>query len=531
MGVVPSTTFKRCYHLPQAMLNYQGLTSKGTRAVCLALVSNAVVSELLLAGNAIGTYGLQCIVDMLKHNTTIQVLDVSDNDLGSAGASLLADLISNTTLASLKASGNHFKGTDAKYFSQAIQKNTTLKHLDLSHNEFTEKGGILLGRSIGENECLESVNLSWNHLRLTGIAGIAEGIKANVSIKKLNVSWNGIGNDGARVLGRALRDNWILEELDVSSSRIGFEGLRMLFAGMVGNETLKRLILTKNPITSSGACVALRLIQSTPSFQIKKLEMADLSVTSEFLDLLSELHKTKPDFVAVYGGILRNKDMILDTLAKHSDIRDPLEIFMEFIKQNNLRLMDMFTRLDKDKNFSISRLEFERGIKDAEIPLDGLQMDKLINRLDFNGDGEIDFGELLDGYHQYVQRRRKKRKDSEYMQALSNQIRPISSRSRYVFRNPSRPSSPSYDSDPNSRPVTPHCINLSGPLGNRDEFIMSLNHLPNNRNHFLNVSDMNVTDVNALSDDSDDSDDTGCEIQVPQLYDHHGIGDLTISDW
>ena len=71
----------------------------------------------------------------------------------------------------------------------------------------------------------------------------------------------------------------------------------------------------------------------------------------------------KPNFVVVYGGILRSKDMILEVLAKTSDIRDPMEILMGFVKQNNLRLMDMFTRLDKDKNCRISREEFERGIK------------------------------------------------------------------------------------------------------------------------------------------------------------------------
>ena len=69
-------------------------------------------------------------------------------------------------------------------------------------------------------------------------------------------------------------------------------------------------------------------------------------------------------------------------------------ILKEYVKSNNLRLVDLFNQFDKDKNLSVSREELVRGFRSMKVPLSTEQLDMFMRELDTDGDGEIDYSEF-----------------------------------------------------------------------------------------------------------------------------------------
>ena len=58
-------------------------------------------------------------------------------------------------------------------------------------------------------------------------------------------------------------------------------------------------------------------------------------------------------------------------------------------------MVDFFRQLDKDGSKKISHSEFMSGVKKAGIPMTRRQLKKLVNILDVNDDGEIDYSEMV----------------------------------------------------------------------------------------------------------------------------------------
>ncbi|XP_050406083.1 leucine-rich repeat-containing protein 74B [Patella vulgata] len=405
--IVPSSTFLKSVEAGTANLSYQGLESLGTRAVAMALVSNLTITELSLRGNYIGANGLQCIVDMLRDNCAMKNLDISENDLTKGGAILIAKILKeNETLTHLKISGNKFKEGDAQCIADALKTNTTLKSLDMSYNEFGEKGGIIIGQGLAGNDALTIVNLRWNHLRQDGIVGVVNGLKENGSIRELDLSWNGLGDIGARALGQVLKENTTLQILNLASCRIGLDGVGFLMTEMIGNDTLKHINLEKNPLTSHGACAFLQVLKNNPSFGIETLDISDIRITSEFLELLTEVKENRPNFEAKHGGTLRGKDAFIHRTGNPITLEDPFDVLLNYVKSNGLRLMDLFQQFDKDKSCGISKDEFILGIQKANLPLNLLHIESLIDRLDEDKNGVVDFSELLCGRQNHLQKKR-----------------------------------------------------------------------------------------------------------------------------
>ena len=68
---------------------------------------------------------------------------------------------------------------------------------------------------------------------------------------------------------------------------------------------------------------------------------------------------------------------------------------MEYIELKGLRVVDLFRQLDKDNSKKVSRAEFMVGAKKAGIPVTRRQLQKLVNILDVDGDGNIDYSEMV----------------------------------------------------------------------------------------------------------------------------------------
>ena len=66
-------------------------------------------------------------------------------------------------------------------------------------------------------------------------------------------------------------------------------------------------------------------------------------------------------------------------------------VLKHYIEERNLRLVDFFNQVDKDKSLSVSPGEFRTGLKKANVPLKDWEISQLISMLDKDNDGEIDF--------------------------------------------------------------------------------------------------------------------------------------------
>lgn len=63
-----------------------------------------------------------------------------------------------------------------------------------------------------------------------------------------------------------------------------------------------------------------------------------------------------------------------------------------FAKKKKFRLVDLFRQFDKDSSWSVSHEEFRLGIKSSGIEMSEADICTLIDRLDSDGDGEVDYG-------------------------------------------------------------------------------------------------------------------------------------------
>ncbi|XP_067939903.1 uncharacterized protein [Watersipora subatra] len=121
-------------------------------------------------------------------------------------------------------------------------------------------------------------------------------------------------------------------------------------------------------------------------------------VHQEFVELVQSLNAEKP-FEAAYGVVSQGKN-IEGTIDRFAD-KNPLEILLIFMGEQNLRLVDLFRTFDKDQSGGLTRDEFIVGLQEINTPLSRSQLDELLDMLDKDGDGEIDLKEILNINREY----------------------------------------------------------------------------------------------------------------------------------
>ena len=81
----------------------------------------------------------------------------------------------------------------------------------------------------------------------------------------------------------------------------------------------------------------------------------------------------------------------------------PVKIkIIQMLTEKKNRLIDVFRQFDTDGNGTLSHDEFQEGIEKLNIDVSSQEVTQLINEVDNNGDGEIDYQEALDHFDQMV---------------------------------------------------------------------------------------------------------------------------------
>nr|KAG5706248.1 hypothetical protein BaRGS_019575 [Batillaria attramentaria] len=195
--------------------------------------------------------------------------------------------------------------------------------------------------------------------------------------------------EGCSELGKALTTNTCLVELDVSANRVNGAACRRLLAGLKTNTSLRCLRIGTNPITTEGA-LSIILMLADDVTGLTELDLTDVSVDNNFLEVVQEVQNKRP-LTVTHGVPLRHDDVRRGARPFVLDTDDPMTILFEFMRQKNLRLIDLLHSLDKDNSDTLTREELRNGLLHIDIPLSTRSMDILMNKLDLNGDGQIDY--------------------------------------------------------------------------------------------------------------------------------------------
>ena len=121
-------------------------------------------------------------------------------------------------------------------------------------------------------------------------------------------------------------------------------------------------------------------------------------VDEEFDNIYQELRKERTiqvfhSGVAKASGMVFTDELKIDHELNYNN--DPMTKLKKWAKDQGLRLIDIFQRFDKDKSGSVDHEEFINGVKSCDVQLTDEEIQILIEKLDKDGDGEIDYGYVI----------------------------------------------------------------------------------------------------------------------------------------
>ncbi|XP_043554363.1 leucine-rich repeat-containing protein 74A [Chiloscyllium plagiosum] len=491
VGVSPISYYIRHHHDAHLNLNYRCMSPKAVKALSIALVTNTAVTTLDLEHDGINAEGVQYLMEMLVENCFIQTLqcklmqpkhvagpmelisddytlmllplaasemlmlvptadtenlprtalmNLSNNELRTWGVEVLCKLLPlNISLKCIKLSGNKLKCNAASYFADTLSSNFRISELDLSYNQFGDKGAEFLGQMLATNESLEILNLQWNQIQTEGAVALSAGLRMNITLKSLNLSYNGFGNEGALAMGETLKFNSTLLELNLSSNHINNEGVNMLCKGLDVNENIKILCLSNNPITVDSAIRLLEVVRKNEKSNLEKININNVLVNENFMELLKSITQDRPQFVIETKGVGGS----IAGSRKHRP--DPMKVIQDYLDKHKLRLSDFFRNMDKAGNMSVPISDFKKALQQFNIPLDLIQVEELLSKLDRDNTGSIDYRNLVDTrkrmirdqreqlHKEETRQRKEKQKAQRVLKTLNSAIKAITPRNSFVI--------------------------------------------------------------------------------------------------
>ncbi|XP_062584538.1 leucine-rich repeat-containing protein 74B-like [Saccostrea cucullata] len=417
IGVQPITYFINHMQDTQLVMKHHSLGPQGMKAIAKPLEVNTVIEKIDLEGNYILGEGAIYLTKVLRENVYVTELILCDNKIGNDGAQALCELLSeNKTIIHLNLTGNDIEDSAAEAFYEMLTRNASIKTLMLRHNKFEDVGAQWFHDSMNENVTLETLDLSFNRFQNKGCVLLAQALKDNVGLKYLDISMNGFGLEGARALEGALKENKYLTDLNISYCRIPDEAAVHIAGGLQHNDTLEKLNIGYNPLQEDGAEKILTAVHVNQSSVLKLLDFGILMVKKSFKELEGQLAEER-GLKTIYGGVLPDCPRTklrgeIDALKMF--MRDPMAKLKAYVEKEGYRMVDLLKSFDRDQSFTISLEELKEGVRRCNIDLTDPEISKLMKQLDKDGNGEIDFSELLQGNDELIL---KKRAVKKFMQA------------------------------------------------------------------------------------------------------------------
>ncbi|XP_064609173.1 leucine-rich repeat-containing protein 74A-like [Liolophura sinensis] len=373
------------------------------KGIAIALAIHAKVRELDVSGNNIGARGSGYLAETLQAVSQIKVLIMAATFPDVDGCKYLSRaLLNNDCLRILNLAENNLGEQHAVQLCGFIKETRTLRELYLNHNRLDEAGGRVIGAALAGNKSIQILDLTWNHLRRSGAESICRALKVNTTLEKLNVSWNGFSTEGCKCLSKILPMNDTLRHLNLSSNRINSRALLFFLKGLVKNEGITSLKIGKNPFTTEAAITIIETLTACDYCSVDDLDISDVPVDDEFLEAVERLREKRIMSIR-HGPLYRLEEVKQGEVSNTLGLErfDPVSVLYEYMKQDSMRLVDMFHYFDADQNGYISLAELREGFSNANIPLTEDGLEQLVKKIDNDKDGRIDLQELMVGHRKF----------------------------------------------------------------------------------------------------------------------------------
>ena len=394
LGVTPVSRFEREIGQDEIKINHRFLREMGTRAITSVLLGNKTTSRLHVAFNELDIKGGICIGKLLSKNRVLTELNLANNKIRREGINAIAEALpSNSVIRKLDLSGNGLEDKDAEMLAEGIENNSSLLCVNLSYNKLSEASGVFFGNALTYNNSVLELDLSWNHIRRGGAEAIAKSLRYNDSLEKLDLSWNGFDDIGTVEFGESLRRNSTIKELNLSNNRLSDEGLKNISKGLEGSEKLEKLDLNHNLIFNAcqGVNKIFEILNKNGAPALKFLGILNIKLDHDCEVLLKKVLEKRGKSLVVHHGCKKR-----DTFVSKKKETNPFDFLKVYLNKNKIHASDLFKRLDPDCQFrdSLSREDFIDGMKRLKVMSD-FYLDKLVDMLDEDGDGEIDYSEFV----------------------------------------------------------------------------------------------------------------------------------------
>ena len=281
-------------------------------------------------------------------------------------------------------------------------------------------GGLFASIStFGGDASLVGIGASMDHLLLWGVGGLVAFASLNSMLpesmqldnyertRQKSAFWLvAIGAVGSSLM--AVMNNFVdqaIEETGYLASVSAQEDTSVMVAVMFYFITIGTFIATHQFILtrSRGQPLGTSSIEQI-GIQHFSLMSGTYTIRSLFgkgLSLDTEIHVNKeiPE-VDVGESKIRVSAGLHDTdgveIPESTDTADDiLWELSDYLKQNNLKIFDIFKQLDEDSSMTLSAYEFREGLNKLGLAnLPPHEVDRLVTALDINGDGMIDLPEL-----------------------------------------------------------------------------------------------------------------------------------------
>ncbi|XP_052793098.1 leucine-rich repeat-containing protein 74A-like [Mya arenaria] len=401
MGITASQTYVKQVTTTHAVsMANTSLSHVTIKPIAISLVRDHVIHTLDVSGNDIGALGVIYIAQMLAVNDTIIELNLSSTMPGRAGLEELAkQIINNKSLTILRLESNCLDHTETDVLINLMRNGPDIESIFLGHNNLGYDGGKLLAKELETNTTLRTLDLQWNHFRKQSAGHLCNAIKSNKGLRHLNLSWNGLGKEGCIAMAKSLPGNKSLQHLDLTNNRIDVVALPFLLHGLVRNKGIESLHLAKNPMTTTGAKAVVKAVTGAANMRIKYLNIEDIPVDKEFTDLVRTMREKKSIDIDHGPEMYSAVELVMKEHDPHDLNRfDPVMVLMEYIRIDNLRLIDLFQFMDTGGRGLVSKDDLRVGISTLQLPLTEYHLDCIMKDIDKKRDGYIDLEEFMNAH-------------------------------------------------------------------------------------------------------------------------------------
>ncbi|XP_048455976.1 leucine-rich repeat-containing protein 74A [Rhincodon typus] len=334
-----------------------------------------------------------------------------------------------------------------KALSIALVTNTAVTILDMEHDGINAEGVQYLMEMLVENCFIQTLNLSNNELRTWGVEVLCKMLPLNISLKCIKLSGNKLKCNDASYFAETLSSNFRISELDLSYNQFGDKGAEFLGQILtsqwsVGHHLINPsflLQLSNNPITVDGAIRLLEVVRKNDKSNLEKININNVIVNENFMELLKSITHDHPQFVIETKGVGGS------IVGSRKPQPDPMKVIQDYLDKHKLRLSDFFRNMDKAGNMSVPVSDFKKALQQFNIPLDLVQVEELLSKLDRDNTGLIDYRNLVDTrkrmiWHQREQlhkeethQRKEKQKVQRVLKTLNSAMKAITPRSSVVI--------------------------------------------------------------------------------------------------